>query len=277
MDNSMAELLRMAGDPAAALPKRLDALGILAAHPKPTAIPNLKKLLGRAKPGPESAGENWDPAGAERVVDLRIVETLHAWGDDSELDRIPALVAGAQGILEGADDELGNAAAVIRAIGSTAPVAGLVSLAADGQGEAVTNAVRTLEMLCLPETPVRQSLEKLPHLFAPVGFTITRLKQEMEALASLSQSTVVLSPGVRAFLAQHDYERGTVERDQVLLADIIDRFVPILGFDYFVEKNQVVICTYAEAGARWQAWWKQHGADLTYAKDQAAFVLRTRP
>lgn len=270
------EGLAIAASSDAEFTARIRALEELGMSGDKSLVPRLREILNRPEPLPVPGLKGWDPQGVERVVSLRIVAALHQLGDDSELGRLVPLVRRAGRILKGPYDELLNAVSVIRAIGRTEPVAGLVALAVEQDPAGVRNAVIVLDGLGLPDPPVRQSLAEVPKIPDSVSFTIHTLKEELESLASLSHGSIVLSPGVRGFLISGDYERGEVVRQDVSLREVVEHDLSFLGFDYFVEDGHAVICTYAEAGARWQAWWKRHGADLIYAKDQAAFVLRKR-
>lgn len=270
------QLLQTAGDPTKELPDRLNSLRQLDLSQNPPLVASLKRLLGRPRPPLEQRPENWDPQAAERVVDLHIVEALHKLGDDSELNRIAPLVKQAGDILQGPDNELFNAASVIQSIGRTEPIAALIGLTSDKDARVVRNAVRTLDQLKLPEPPVGQSIVWGPHLYEKITFTIHTLKEELEALVDLGRGAIALSPGVKEFLVRNDYDRGSVTRENVLLSEIIERDLSILEFDYFVEGDHVTICTYGEAGARWQNWWKRYGPELDFQKEKSLFFLRVR-
>jgi hypothetical protein len=275
-DDSKLQLLQVIGNSQIELPVRLRLLQDLGATPEPSLVAGLKALLQRRRPGPEYMTKNWDPAAAEQVVDLHIIAALHRLGDDSELSRIAMLVRQAGRTLQGPDDELRNAALVILAIGRTEPISALIDLTSDNNLQVVRNAVRTLDQLNLPEPPVGQSVASVPHMSETVTFTIRTLGEELQALASLSHSAIVLSPGVQGFLVAHDYERGTVQRENYPLSDIIEKDLSLLDFEYFVEGNHVTICTYGEAGERWRHWWKRYGAALEHQRGTSVFVLRTR-
>ncbi len=255
------KLLQAVGDSQNELQVRLRALRDLSSLHATSSVTALKDLLRRRRPKPTQMIINWDPQAAERVVDLHTVETLHQLGDDSELHRIASLVRQAGDILQGPDEELRNAASVIQSIGRTEPIADLIALISDGDLHVVRNAVRTLDHLKLPDPPVRQSVASVPHISEKVTFMIHNLKEEMEALVSLSRGSIALSPGVKEFLVKNNYERGTVGRENITLSDIIEKDLSELEFDYFVEGDRVLICTYAEAGERWRNWWGSHSAN----------------
>lgn len=254
------KLLQVVGNSQIELQVRLRALQDLGLLHTPSLVAALKDLLQRRRPEPKQRTINWDPQAAERVVDLHIVETLHQLGDNSELNRIANLVRQAGKILQGPDDELLNAASVIRTIDRPEPISALITLASDNDPQAVRNAVRTLDQLNLPEPPVHQSVASVSITTEKLTFTIHTLKEEMETLVSLSHGVIVLSPGVNLFLVKNNYERGKVRRENVTLCDIIEKDLSELEFDYFIEGNHVVICTYSDAGERWRNWSKNHSA-----------------
>jgi len=270
-------LIDAAGNPGVELPARIDALAHIASTRAPSTIPGLKRLLSRGRPAAQPLLVNWDPQAAERVVDLHIVATLHALGDDSELYRIPQLVAHAGEILQGPEGELPNAAAVIREIGRKELIEAIVRLTNDPSPAVVRNAVRTLELLNLPSPPVRQALSGVPNLAKPTSFSIHRLSQEIEALVSLSGGSILLSEEAQSYVLTHDFDRGPVNRENVTLASVLERDLPFLNLDYYVSAGHAVICTLEEAGRLWQHWWERHGAALEYRKDQSAFVLPPAP
>ncbi len=276
--NSQAttDLLEIVGNPHNSLSNRLRTLQDLGASNDKTLIASLKSLLRRPRPETQQKHENWDPEAAERMVDLYIVAALHKLGDDTELKQIPITVAQAGQVLQDPKDELSTAAAVILEVGRLEPISDLVGMTSGGNPAVIRNAAKTLDQLNLPEAPVGGSVAPAPHMHEKVSFTIRRLKEELQALVQHSDGSIVLSSGVTAFLADHDYERGTVRRQNVSLSDIVEKTIPLLDFDYFLEKGHVVICTYAEAGIRWQNWWNKYGRDLEYQKGESLFVLKRR-
>src|SRR5258705_11903348 len=143
-----AAYIQVAANPKASLPDRVKSLQSLSAGKDPALAMKLKELLGRPR-GNDRPGVNFDPAAAERLVDLQAIAALHRAGDDSEVPRIAKLVAQAGDVLKGADDERRNAAAVIREIGKGEPIADLTRLAGDKDAKAVRNAVLTVPLLYL--------------------------------------------------------------------------------------------------------------------------------
>jgi hypothetical protein len=275
MSNQIStELLEVAANSQNDLSLRLRAIQDLTATNDKSFVPRLKTLLQRPSPEIREKPKNWDPEAAERMVDLAIVAALHTLGDDSEVQRLPVLVAHAGGVLQDPRTELDYASEVILKIGRVEPIAGLLALANEQDPRSVRNSVRTLDRLRLPEAPVGGNVSSIPHMQDRVSFTINRLKEELRAIEQNSHGSIVLSLGVSAFLLDHDYDRGTVRRQGVLLADMVEKTIPLLDFDYFVEQNRVVICTHLEAATRWRTWWAKYAQDLRYRKDKSIFVLK---
>lgn len=273
-DNERQQLLGIIGNSEQELPSRMQAIEQIALSRDTSASNELKKLLNRPRPEPEPLLLNWDPVAAERVVDLHIVEALHVLGDDSELGRIPALVRQAGDILIGSDNELHNAASVILRIGRVELIQQLVVLTGESNLQVVSNAVRTLNQLDLPQSPMGGEVSSV---FATPDkkftFEIQTLKQELETLAELSEGQIRLSTGTREFLESNDYDRGAVRREHVTLAEIVEQDFPILEFDYYIKNKTVVVCTHKEAGQRWQNWWQKYGKMLMYNKEHSRFEL----
>jgi hypothetical protein len=269
------QLLDIAGNFQKELPVRIRALQDLALIGDSTVINSIKEFLNRAKPGPEQAALNWDPLAAERVIDLHVVETLYKLGDESELSRVGLIVKSAGRILQGPDDELRHATQVILTIGRVEPIQQLIELTVENDLQAVSNADRTLDQLNLPQSPVGSSVSSIAHLSEEHTFEIHALKQEIDTVVRLSQGSISISPGVKAFLASHDYERGLVKRENVTLAEFIEQDLLILDFQYFVQDGVVTICTYKEAGQRWQNWWQKYSEKLSYQKEKSKFIIKT--
>lgn len=269
------KLLKEAASPASDMSDRRQALAQLGDTRDNTIVAPLKALLARPRP-PHEEIENWDPVGAERVIDLHIIRTLHRLGDDSEIHRIATLVGQAHSTLQGPDDELNNCVATLLEVGQMEPLKEIVSLTSTQDPLAVRNAVVVLDRLALPEPPTGQDLADLTKGVSPLTFTITRLSEELEAIASNSQGLVALSPSVKTWVTSHDYERGKVQRSGMPLSEILSRDIRLLGFDYYVEGKQIVVCTVAEAGARWRSWWPDHYSKLEYDRMERRFVARNR-
>ncbi len=266
--------LNIVGDSRAMLPDRLQALNHMVTAGGPAVAPDLKNLLDRSRPALPSA-KNWDPQAGDRVVDLHLVAALYKLGDHSELGRIVQLVRQAGNVLVGSDDELHNAALVLRAIGRKEPLGDLIALTADSNTQAVRNAVRVLEELKLPEQPAGTGAQSMPGASRKLAFTAATLREELQTVASVAHDSVILSPGVEESLWKNNYGRGPVRRDGETLADFLDKDLPFLEFDYFLDGGRAVICTYSEAAVRWQAWWRKHSADLVYRPESLSFALRT--
>jgi hypothetical protein len=257
-------LLAAAGDSQQELPKRIRALQELAGMQRQDLTPQLLELWKRSRPAAGPKPINWDPEAAERVVDLYIILALAKAGDVSLLPKISSLVAQAGTVLQGPDSELGNAAKVIRSIGQLEPISDLVGLAGDVHPEVVANAVRTLQLLDLPAPPSGGPLSEVSGLAKPVSFTIHRLKEELETIARLSNGRIVLSEGTKTWISQHDYDRGEVRRQDMSLAHVVTQQIDMLDLTYEVTDGAVIICTFKEAGTRWQQRWPVYSQGLTY-------------
>ena len=239
------------------LQARIRALEELARRGNKELVPHLLELWRRPRPTRLANPVNWDPEAAERVVDLYVILALDKSGDRSLLPQIAKHVGQAGRILQGPDDELTNAAKVIRAIGQSDLVYQLITLAASDKQNATANAVRTLQLLSLPAPASGGAVSGFPELTAPVNFTINRLRQEIETIARLSNGRVALSIGVQEQIAAHDYDRGSVKRSGSL-AEILTDQLDLLDLTYAVSSQGVMIVTFREAGARWQSWWAEH-------------------
>jgi hypothetical protein len=273
--NSMLlNLLHTVADSEAELPARIRALDDLAKSADTSTIIELESLLDRTRTEPSPVPINWDPVAAERVVDLHIVEVLFLLGNDTQLDRLPLLIKAAGHVLTGADGELENAAAVVRRIGRVELVRHLVVMTEDDALQMVRNAVVVLNQLELPLPAAGGALTQVFQQHdTKVTFEVSTLKQELEKMAALSDGKVVLSAGSKSFLWSNDFPRGLVRREEVSLAELVQRFIPRLDFDYYVVGRTVVICTHAEAGQRWRDWWGRNAKRLAYQKENGRFVL----
>ncbi len=246
--------LAVVRDPEAELRARIDALRELSASGDRAVAPRLREIWHRQRSSAEPESENWDPAAAERVVDLQLILALYKLGDRSLLPQIASLVARAKPLLPGPYNEFKNAAEVIREVHDLTVLQQVVQLGTE-------SAVRTLQMVRVPGAPTGGPLEAFPQLAQPVKFTIHRLSEELRSIAQHSNGVIVLSPGVEEFLQTGDYERGDVQRDESL-AVILTQELDLLGFAYTVTRNGVVICTFAEAARRWQETWLEYSRRL---------------
>lgn len=254
-DETVSRLAVVARNPEQELSARIAALRELAAMQSANMVPDLLAVWKRPKVNPQIRPIDWDPIGVERVVDAYTILALYRHGNSTLLPEIAGLVKQAGTVLTGPDSELNNAAAVIRAIQSLQPVGDLIQLTNDPQESAVTNAVRTLQLLQLPDAPTGRSIPEVSVLRKPVSFTIHRLSEELRTIAAMSGGWVSLSSGTLEFLRTHDYDRGRVERTDTTLAEILTRDLDMLDLAYAVTPNRVEICTFREAGSRWrQAW-----------------------
>ncbi|MEO8129474.1 MAG: hypothetical protein ABJF23_26100 [Bryobacteraceae bacterium] len=244
-------LLLVARDPAADLRARINALGELGASKNKALVPYLHDLWNRRRPA-EPKAINWDQAAAERDVDLHLILALFQLGDFGLVSQIPALVARSGDVLKGPDSEPYNAAYVLREIHMLSPVAQVVQLSANPN--LARNAVRTLQLLNLPSPPTGGPLAAFPQLDEHVTFSISRLAEELKTIAALGKGLIVLSPGVQTVA---DYDRGEVSRMDTPLSSVITEDLDALGLAYSVTRQGVVICTFVEAGQRWQQQWPE--------------------
>jgi hypothetical protein len=247
-------LLMLARDPGKDLRARLDALKALGETRDKALAPRLRELWNRRRPT-EPKAINWDPEAAERVVDLHLILALVQLGDGSLVSQIANLVAKSGEVLEGPNNEPVNAAHVLRGIGALSPVQQVVQLA-DNPALA-PNVVRTLQLLNLPAPPTGGPVTAFPQLGETVNFVISRFSEELNAISQLGKGLVVLSPGVQSLAKTGDYDRGPVVRSGTTLAVIITQELDALGVTYAVTRQGVVICTFAEAGKRWQQQWPE--------------------
>lgn len=268
------QLYAIAADPTALIGERIAAVKEIAADRNPADVSGLTRLLSSHAPALREDVKGWDPRGAERLLDLHIIEALSRLGDHAQLYRLGDLVAQAGRILQGPDDELVNAAAVIRSIGRIEPLRQVVNLTSHSDPAAVENAVRVLELLDLPFKGSGEPVDGMPELSAKVTFEIHRLQEELGTIAQVSDGRILLSHGVRDFIQKHDYERGDVSREDVTLAAILTEELQSLGFTYYVEDQRVVICTYEEAGRRWRSLWSRYGERLAFDADRSQYVLQ---
>jgi hypothetical protein len=246
------------------LPPRIRALEALAHMERPGLVPKLHELWDRPRSVDGPKPFDWDPDGAERVVDLYIILALAKSGEFSLLPQIAVRVSQGGDILRGPENEQRNAAKVVRAVGRLEPIEQLVALAGSGPPQAVTNAVRTLQFLGLPNPPTGGPVSAFPDLDAPLNFTIHRLKEELETIARLSNGRIVLSDGVKEWASHNDYERGEVRREATGLVEILTQQIDTLDLAYAVTQRGVVICTFKEAGARWRQKWPDYSRSLVY-------------
>jgi hypothetical protein len=240
-------------DPEGDLRARVDALQQLSGGGDRSLAPRLRELWNRQRSsGPPAV--NWDPAAAERVVDLQLILALHKLGDSSLVSQIAPLVGRAEALLKGPYSEFKNAAQVLSEVRYLWVLQQVAGLGTEG-------AVRTLQLLNVPNPPTGGPLDSFPQLAQPVSFTIQRLSEELRSIAQLSNGLVVLSYGVEEMLRTGDYERGNVQRNSSL-AQILTQDLDLLNLAYAATRNGVVICTFAEAAARWQQLWPEYSKTL---------------
>ncbi|MFN0103159.1 MAG: hypothetical protein ACKV2U_13850 [Bryobacteraceae bacterium] len=248
----LARWLSTAADSTAQLLLRINALEELAKLTDTGLRAPLNGLFKRIRPHVSDKPMDYDPDGAERVVDQYIILAAYKSGDVSLLPELPKLIAQAGDVLEGPENELTNAAKVLRGIGRSEPVQSVAALTSSGaHPHATSNAVRVLQMIGMPNPPTGGSVA-VPELDKPVDFTIKTLRQEVEKIAELSEGKIVLSPGAKEFIAKRDFQRGEVNRENRTLASVLTEDLDMLDLTYAVTPSGVVICTFEEAAARWR-------------------------
>ncbi len=276
-EQDIRRLQSIAREPKNELSARIRALEEMARAGSKELVPALLELWRRPRSTTPYRPVNWDPDAAERVVDLYIILALCKSGDFSLIPQISVRVAEAGNFLQGPDSERQNAAKVIRAVGRLEPIEELVALAGGAVPKSVANAVRTLQCLDLPTPPSGGSVSAFPELAVPATFTIHRLKEELETIASLSHGRLVLSEGTKEWISPPDYERGEVRREHTSLAEILMQEIDMLDLTYVVTQRGVVIATFKEAGARWQQQWPSYAKDLVYDPGSQAWRNPPKP
>lgn len=260
--DSIHRMMAVLRDTDAELSDRVRAAKAAGSTGEPALIGHLQEILQRDRAELGLAAINWDPAAAERVVHLHIIAALHRLGDDSRLDLIARLVAQAEDVLQGPDDEIQNAVMVARDIGRIKVLSAIVDLAGSGQPPAAANAVRVLQGLELESAPTGGPLKAHPDLTAPRSFRISRLREEIETIAALSNGRITLSQGTHEFITQKDFERGDVARRDMSLAEILQTQLDLLDLAYYHTENGIVICTLPEAGEIWHSVWRDFSKSL---------------
>lgn len=262
----------VASDPSAQLSRRIAAVAQLGASYDANAVPLLKRLFAR-RTGTAAMAMNWDPAAAERVVQLHAIAALHRLGDDSELARIPTLAAAAGRILQGADDERRNAVAVITAVGSVTVIRDLIAALANLAAPAAANVIEVLDTLRLPEAPVRQSLAKFGGVQLEVTGVTASLGELIGLLLSVGRRSVETSSGVKRMLASGGGQSGKTKLQGAKMPYLLQDLLPDFGLDYYVDGGRAVICTFAEAAELWRNWWSRYGARLSYSQPTRTYIL----
>lgn len=265
-----AELEAVASDTSAALNDRIAAIEKLGSEPANIAL--LKSLFGRT-PGAAEAATNWDPAAAQRVIELRAAAAMHRLGDDSELYRIPYVVRSAGRTLLEQEDELQHAANAIAAMGSRETIRDLIAAMQPADPPGASNLIETLNRLQLPEPPVRHDLGDV----AGARLEVTGLCSSVRDLAGLITATakrsVRVSPGVDEMIRSDPGRMGRTSLQRAPVSLLLQQLLPSVGLEYYVEGVTAVICTIGECAGRWQNWWAQYGAHLIYSAETQKFVL----
>lgn len=242
--------LAKAGDSHAPLLARIQAVEELSKVQDQATRAAVAALWRRQRVAPADPPLDFDPEGAERVVDQYLILAHYRYDDASLLPELPRLVERARAVLAGPENELTNAAKVVRAIDRSGPVQALADLAGSS-AKAAPNAVRVLQQLGVPAPPTGGPIV-VAGLDAPVSFTVHRLREELEQIAARSNGKIVLSPGTRQFITQRDFDRGEVSRENRTLASIIADDLDMLDLTYAAAPDQVTILTFEEAAPLWR-------------------------
>ncbi len=190
-----------------------------------------------------------------------------------ELGRIPGLVADGGRVLQGPDGERRNAVTVISQIGSVAVIRDLITTAQNMDQQAAEKVVAVLDLLHLPEAPVRQDLGKFAGAQLAVTGVTTSLRELIDLITSVAKKSVQISPGVEERIASGTGTTGKTVLQGAKLPYLLQEFLPDFGLDYFVEVRRVVICTSRESAEQWNEWWIGNGARLRHSPETQRFVL----
>lgn len=231
----------------------------LANEEKNSIILNLNKLLERNRPTTNEILIDWDPTAAERVVDLYIVKTLNILGDDTQNHRIILSITHANRFLS-EPNELEVASKIIKSINDKKTYTDVFELLKSSNNTISENAVITLDNLQLENAPLRGENIKSLLSSKELSFKFSNLREEMELYAKMSNGVIILSQGVKEFINVNNYRRsdeGKFINFEKSLSDILETYISELGFDYYIEDNHIVICTYKEAANRWIHWFDE--------------------
>ncbi|KFE97270.1 hypothetical protein IX38_20720 [Chryseobacterium luteum] len=225
---------------------------------KSKIIVELKNILSRKK-NIEQGTMDWDPAAEERVVDIHIIGKLNQVNDDSENKRITEIVSNAVPYIREFGDERKEDAKVIQSIHQKAIYAMIVELTQSEKQNAAENAVVILNHSGFPNAPVGGDVKGILPT-TTFTFRYSRLKDEMDSYIHASEGKIQLSEGVKKYIDDNntqlanDGEFITIEST---LSDAIEKNVSST-FNYYIENNKLMICTYQEAAKRWQEWWSKN-------------------
>jgi hypothetical protein len=242
--------------------RRVDALRALAILNDRSIIPQLHVLLRRPPPPPpREAIIDSDPSDDERVVDVSIIVCLHELGDDSALPQVSSLVAKSHVSTEVAD--------AILALGRIDLIEPLIRMVEGPDEGARIQAMLVLNQLHLGP-PGGPSISSVPGLDQRITLDGGTQAAQLQQLVALSRGRVVLSSARAEELSKG---KDLAQPRSGTLRELLPS-----GFERYVEDDHVVICTLAEMGARWAAWWRANEKKLYFKRPEpGAFVLREQP
>lgn len=225
---------------------------------KKELIAELKKLLSREKTTSQQTMD-WDPAAEERVVDIHIIGKLNQLNDDSENRRISEIVANAVPYIREFGDERKEDARVIQTIHQKEVYVMIVNLTQSKNPKIAENAVVILNHSGFPNAPVGGNIEGI---FPTTIFTFkySQLKDEMDSYIHASGGKIELSEGVKKYISDNNTQLandGELITIESTLSDAIEKNVNST-FNYYVENNKLIVCTYREASKRWLDWWSKN-------------------
>jgi hypothetical protein len=257
----------------AALKERLDAARAMGVSGNSELISDLKGFLTRSRP----AGGNYidyDPLVNERICDMAVVEALHSLGSDSEWQYLLSGIEQASNGLAQQIKESEFAASVILKIGSSDLVGQVLKLCADKRQQVVANAVKTLVALKLPERPTHQSTNEFVGFSMPHEIVPLKLAAYFDQIVKIADNELFLTNDAKSLLNADDYQITDGQPEEITVSEVLNIDLPIYNLAYYVQDKKTYICTFSEAGLRWQEWWRQNGNKLIYSKELSQFALK---
>ncbi|KFF19212.1 hypothetical protein [Chryseobacterium sp. JM1] len=225
---------------------------------KSKIIVELKNILSRKK-NTEQGTMDWDPAAEERVVDIHVIGKLNQLNDDSENQKIVEIVSNAVPDIREFGDERKEDAKVIQSIHQKEVYAMIVNLTQSRKQNVAENAVVVLNHSKLPNAPVGGDVKGI---FPGTTFTFkySHLKDEMDSYVQASEGKIQLSEGVKKYIGDNNTQLandGELITIQSTLSDAVEKNFNST-FNYYIENNKLIICTYQEAAKRWLDWWSKN-------------------
>ncbi len=273
MDPQMDRALQNLRDSSRDTRERIDAARSLGACGDPEVRGPLREFLDRAHP-PDKRYIDLDPRVAERLCDMAVVAALHELGDDPPISRLLSAINEASAGHGEPIKETEFAADTIRRIGSISVIGRLVEMAGASDHRTVPNAVKTLAELDLPEPATHQRVDRIAAFTREFAVKPRMLVAYFADVVRLSDGALALSPSAQSMLREDDYMIAEGEAEDTSVADVLKTDASLYGLAYFVDGDRATLCTFPEAGVRWQSWWREHADTLIYDKAKRRFVLR---